>query len=194
MGTVINLLSILMGFAPLIGWLATDCLCLLLCDLLPDHRDRRLATEAPEFPDVGYSGRYDSSHVESSWGSGSGLLSIGWIRFSRMNPSRWLRSGIAALSCIYFPMAMMAVVVLGYFGALGPHIVIPAIIRAGGLYWLGVSSRNAVYGRVLPFTGSGWESLPQWCRLGLRIHVFADGKWEDSWVIYRERREAMNWI
>ncbi len=35
---------------------------------------------------------------------------------------------------IYFPMAVLAMVVLGRVSAIGPHIVVPAILRTGGLY------------------------------------------------------------
>jgi len=37
---------------------------------------------------------------------------------------------------IYFPMAMMAVVVCGYLGAASPLVVIPAILRSGKFYLL----------------------------------------------------------
>lgn len=49
-------------------------------------------------------------------------------------------SGLILLSLIgvgfiYLPMAILAVGILGTFRGLLPHIVIPSILKAGGLYW-----------------------------------------------------------
>lgn len=59
-------------------------------------------------------------------------------------------SGLIALPLIgiglaYFPMAILAVGILGTFRGMSPHIVIPSILKAGGLYWAIVGILFAVY-------------------------------------------------
>lgn len=49
-----------------------------------------------------------------------------------------LSNALLILGGVYFPMAMLAVVVLGYTGAMSPHIVVPGIIHAGWFYWVAV--------------------------------------------------------
>jgi len=46
---------------------------------------------------------------------------------------------------IYFPMAMLAVVILGSIRALSPHIVLPAIFHGGWIYWGGVLMLTILY-------------------------------------------------
>ena len=53
---------------------------------------------------------------------------------------------LIALGIIYTPMAILSVNILGYLGAMSPHIVLPAIIRAGRLYWLGIITLFLLYG------------------------------------------------
>lgn len=52
---------------------------------------------------------------------------------------------LLGLGVVYFPMAILAVVILGYTGALSPHIVLPAIFRGGWIYWLGVTLLLLLY-------------------------------------------------
>lgn len=51
----------------------------------------------------------------------------------------------AIFGIIYFPMAILAVAILGRFTAMGPQIVFPAIVSAGGRYWLIVVSLLVVF-------------------------------------------------
>jgi hypothetical protein len=92
-------------------------------------------------------------------------------------------------------MAMLAVVVLGYTGAHSPHIVIPAIFRGGGLYWLGVfllcllyvadtiienaMSGSFIIGPVVMFLVSSYTMMTNARILG---------------VVYRERQEELGWV
>ena len=52
---------------------------------------------------------------------------------------------LLVLGLIYFPMAILAVIVLGYLGAMNPMIVIPSIFRAGGFYLLAVIFLGLIY-------------------------------------------------
>ena len=49
-----------------------------------------------------------------------------------------LETLLILLGIACFPMAMMAVVVLGQLRAASPFLVIPSIISAGGYYWVAV--------------------------------------------------------
>ncbi len=102
---------------------------------------------------------------------------------------------LAGLGAIYFPMAMTAMVVLGYLGAMLPHIVVPAIFRAGGLYWL------AVFLIILIFLAQGFlgDLLARIPILGAVVAslveivaMMINGR--TLGIIYRERREEMGWI
>ena len=90
---------------------------------------------------------------------------------------------------------MMGVVVLGYFGAISPHIVIPAIVRAGGVYWLAVSVLAMLYLGQSFLAGM----LDGWPIIGTLIMSIASmyllmTNGRILGIIYRERREQMNWI
>jgi hypothetical protein len=96
---------------------------------------------------------------------------------------------------IYFPMAILAVVVLGYTGALSSHIVIPAIFRAGLLYWLAVFLLLFLYmGQSLissmlsgqMFIGSLVMSFIGSYALMTNARILG--------IIYREKQEELNWL
>ena len=52
---------------------------------------------------------------------------------------------LMGVGLIYFPMAILAVGILGTFRGLLPHIVVPSILKAGGLYWAIVGILFAVF-------------------------------------------------
>ncbi|QJE97181.1 hypothetical protein [Luteolibacter luteus] len=102
---------------------------------------------------------------------------------------------LLGFGAIYFPMAMMAVVVLGYLGAISPHIVFPAIIRAGGLYWLAVFLFALLFMFEM-FLGGLVAGIPIagtliMAAVGI-IVMMLNGR--ILGIIYRERREEMGWI
>lgn len=102
---------------------------------------------------------------------------------------------LLGLGALYFPMAMMAVAVLGYLGAMSPHIVIPAIIRAGGLYWLAVFLFVLIF-MFEAFLGGLMDRVPiagtlMMAMVGI-IAMMLNGR--ILGIIYRERREEMGWI
>ena len=99
------------------------------------------------------------------------------------------------LGSVYFPMAMMAVVVCGYLGAVSPLVVIPAILRSGKFYWLlvGLTMLTSLIQTHLSefivsfhWTGFlfigvvyGWMLMTNARLLGL---------------IYREKQEELGWF
>ena len=52
---------------------------------------------------------------------------------------------LGGLGLLYAPMAVLAVVLLGYVGAMSPQIVIPSIFRAGWLYVAAVLLLIGIY-------------------------------------------------
>jgi hypothetical protein len=103
--------------------------------------------------------------------------------------------GLLAFGILYFPMAMLAVVVLGRTGALSPHIVLPAIFRAGWLYWLGVLLLALLY-----LAGSLIEDILAGQRIVGSLVMSAVGAYtlmtnaRILGVVYRERQEELGWL
>ena len=96
---------------------------------------------------------------------------------------------------IYFPMARLAVVVLGYTGALSPHIVIPAIFRGGWLYWVGVFLLCVLYiGES--YIGVALSGSLILGTLGMSV-VGAYTLMTNArilGVVYRERQDELGWL
>jgi hypothetical protein len=103
--------------------------------------------------------------------------------------------GLAVLGAVYFPMAMLAVVVLGYTGALSPHIVIPAIFRGGWFYWIGTfllcllyiassAIDNALSSDIIIRTLA--MSLVGSYTLMTNARILG--------IVYRERQEQLGWL
>lgn len=154
--------------------------------------------EAPEFPDTA------NFFEDIIWPMLQifvvALVSFGplicysiWAGEDRFHPL--LRYGLVGFGVIYFPMAMLAVVVLGYTGALSPHIVIPAIFRGGWLYWVGVVMLCLLYvaGSVIEDVLSGSliigtlvMSLVSSYTLMTNARILG--------VVYRERQEELGWL
>lgn len=96
---------------------------------------------------------------------------------------------------IYFPMAMLAVTVLGYLGALSPHIVLPAIFRAGWLYGVAVLLLVLIYMTEV-FLGKLLEGHlilgPLVMAVVTSYTLMTNAR--TLGVIYRERQEELNWL
>jgi hypothetical protein len=92
-------------------------------------------------------------------------------------------------------MAMLAVVVLGYTGALSPHIVLPSIIRGGWLYWGAVLMLASLYG----LSGIIDQTLEDQIVVGhLVMAVVSTYTFMTNarllGVIYRERQDELGWL
>jgi hypothetical protein len=96
----------------------------------------------------------------------------------------WMLGGVGLL---YAPMAVLAVVLLGYVGALSPHIVIPSIFRAGWLYLVAVLLLIVIYGleAILAYSLASHFSFPS-PRSGVCKYVLSDGEWSGIGVDFSE--------
>jgi len=104
-------------------------------------------------------------------------------------------TALITLGLIYFPMALLAVIILGRLSAANPLIVFPSIFRAGWTYWLGISllillylvenylekllSGNIFIEVIVMSTITSYTLMANARTLGL---------------IYRERQEELYWI
>ena len=197
-GSVIHVMSYLMGFAPLIGIIANWILFAYFCAVYFQIIETTAtgSTEAPEFPEI--SNPVGDLLVPMCKVCGVALAVFSPLiayLFAVDNPSAGVVFALAGAAAVYFPMAMMAVVVLGYLGAMGPQIVVPAIFRAGGLYWLSVFLLLMLYlGQIyvvdavegIPFLGQIVSAVVSMYLLMTNGRMLG--------IIYRERREEMGWI
>ncbi len=106
-----------------------------------------------------------------------------------------LETGLTIFGIVYFPMAMMAVVALGNLGAASPLLVFPAIVSAGGYYWVAVISLVFLYFAETFIL----ESLSGFSIVGSLIAAFlgmyslmANGR--ILGLIYREKGEGLGWL
>lgn len=95
----------------------------------------------------------------------------------------------------YFPMAIFAVAILGRFTAMGPQVVFPAIVIAGGKYWLVVGSLLVLFLLkmfVLSFLdnifiiGSILTAFVDMLALMLNARFLG--------LLYREKEEELGWL
>lgn len=197
---IMSLVAKLAGIAPLVGPIAALLLTAYFCAIFYQLIQSSAIgdNQAPQFPEV-------SNLLEDiiwpmiqiivvsliSFGPLIGYLIFGdENRFSLLNLYALVGFGV-----IYFPMAILAVVVLGYTGAASPHIVIPAVFRGGWLYWVGVLLLILLYfvGSVIEnaFSGSlilGTLVISIVSSYTLMTNARILG------VVYRERQEALGWL
>ena len=118
---------------------------------------------------------------------------LAWVDEENRNPG--IAYGLLAFGILYFPMAMLAVVVLGRTSGLSPHIVLPAIFRAGWLYWLGILLLALLY-----LGGSLVEDLlkGQWIIGSLVMSAVGAYTLMTNarilGVVYRKRQEELGWL
>lgn len=199
-GVLISLGSELMAYAPFIGILGR----LILAGFLVATYFAVIETtatgseEAPFFPEI------SNLWEDLIWPLLKTLI-VGFVSFLPASLYLWLVPApqqslpihLALLGCglIYLPMAMLAVVVLGYLGALSPHIVLPAIFRAGGLYAFAVSviAILIVVEVALEWLLGRWPLIltPVALVFGMAALLW-NGR--TLGIIYRERREEMGWM
>ncbi len=129
-----------------------------------------------------------------------GIVSFGpwvgygfWAGEERFNPL--LGYGLLGFGVSYFPMAMLAVVVLGYTGAVSPHVVLPAMFRGGWLYWAGVLMLCLLY-----LAESLVEDAFEYSFVVGPLVMSVLGTYTFMTnarilgVVYRERREEIGWL
>jgi predicted neutral ceramidase superfamily lipid hydrolase len=198
-GSVLSLVQALAANAPVIGFLA---LCILACYFCAYYFDVVQSTaaggdSAPEFPS------FSNMVTDIVWPAFQTLI----VLFVSMSPLFWyvwfgpeegspgIHLLLAGLGITYFPMALLAIIILGRLGAMSPHIVLPSIVRAGGLYWLAVFLLLIIYlcevtlGTVLADT---FLVGPLIMAVVGMYSLLTNGR--VMGVIYREKSEELNWL
>ncbi|MEY5012302.1 MAG: hypothetical protein RLY69_17 [Verrucomicrobiota bacterium] len=197
---ILSVVAKLAGIAPLLGPFAALLLSAYFCAIYFQmiQSSATGGKEAPEFPDT--ANFFEDIIMPMLQIIVVALLSFGpsigyciWAGEDRFNPL--IGYGLVGFGVIYFPMAMLAVVVLGYTGALSPHIVIPAIFRVGWLYWVGVFMLCLLYvaGSVIGdalsdslIIGTLVMSLVSSYTLMTNARILG--------VVYRECQEELGWL
>ena len=147
-GAVLSVISSIASIAPVFGLFAYIFLSSYFCATYFSIIESTAVgdTEAPDFPDV-------SNVLEDLVWPMFKVLLIGCFSYAPyifyvlfVERGENIVSDILFVGgSIYFPMAVLAVVVLGYLGAFSPHIVIPSIVRSGWMYWVAVALLYVIY-------------------------------------------------
>lgn len=197
---VLSVFADLVAIAPLFGAIASLLLsgyfCAIYYQLIQSTATG--GKEAPEFPDT-------SNIFEDIIWPMLQILVVGIVSFGPVlgylfwagdeSGSPMIAYALLGLGVVYFPMAILAVVILGYTGALSPHIVFPAIVRGGWMYWVGV-----ILLMVLYFAGSVVEKVFSGQIIVGHLIMAVVGSYtlmtnaRILGVVYRERREELGWL
>lgn len=200
MGACLFLGEKIMSFAPIVGPIAV---LLLGCYLIATYygmveTSAGGAEEAPMFPEV-------TNLFEDVIYPNLKLIAIGVLSYSPFiayaflvpdsRESAFISTGLLITCTAYYLMAQLAVMILGRLSAMSPHIVFPAIKRAGSVYWvafgciivlsaLGVGLQN-ITGKV-PLIGAIPQSAMSMYLLMTSARLLG--------LIYREREEQLDWL
>ncbi|MDA7935750.1 hypothetical protein N9C01_00160 [bacterium] len=146
-GAVLSVIASLAGLAPILGFFAVLFISAYFCATYFSIVETTAVGQAiaPQFPDV-------SNTLEDLLVPFLKVLAVFVISFLPYI-AYLLATGVddaiadllLILGIVYFPMAILAVIVLGYLGAMSPMIVIPGIFRAGGSYIVAVLFLALIY-------------------------------------------------
>jgi hypothetical protein len=197
---VLAVIAELVSFAPVIGWIASLLVSGYFCAIY-FQMVQSTATggkEAPDFPETA------NLLEDVIWP----MLQIFIVVLVSLAPllvyqiavdevdqkGRWI-FGLLGFGLVYLPMALLAVVVLGHLGAMGPHIVIPAIFRGGWLYWVGVLLLVGLYlvEGFLTKLSAGNPIVGTLLMSGVGAYVLMTNA-RMLGVVYREREEELGWL
>jgi hypothetical protein len=197
---VLSVISDLASLAPGIGFVAVILLSGYFCAIYYQLIQSSAVggKEAPDFPDV-------SNLFEDliwpilqiilvalvSFGAFIGYLI--WADDETANELVGL--SLLGFGIIYFPMAMLSVVILGHSGAVLPHIVIPAIFRGGWLYWAGVVMLIGLYyvGSLIQDIFAGRIIIGHLIMAVVSSYTMITNA-RILGVVYRERQEELGWL
>lgn len=206
-GAVLSLLAELASFAPFIGILAmflfTGFFCAMYFDIIETTAGG--SEEAPGFPDI-------MSVVGDILVP---FLKIGlvilvsftpWLtyvifwepfvsedEFVVTNPAAFY--GLLAFGILYFPMALLAVVIMGTLTVLSPHVIIPAIFRGGFIYLLAIFIMIVmlVFQAIISDLLIEWPLIQSLVMAVVGIYSFmTHGR--ALGIVYREREEQLGWL
>ena len=197
---VLSIIADLAGLAPIIGAIVSLLLsgyfCAIYYQLIQSSATG--GKEAPEFPDT-------SNIMEDILWPMLQILVVAVVSFgpffvyvnwaSDESASPLISYALLGLGVVYFPMAILAVVILGYTGALSPHIVFPAIFRGGWIYWVGVFLLLALYwvGSVIEHIFSGQIIIKHLITAAVGSYTLMTNA-RILGVVYRERQEELGWL
>lgn len=194
---VLSLVTDIVSFVPILGLIAVVLLAGYFCALYFEVIETTAtgSEEAPGFPDL-------SNVVSDILWPFLKTVAVAFLSFSPLIAYQVANGGSPQITLlllgqglVYFPMAMLASVVLGTLTAVSPHIVIPSIFRAGGLYWLAVFMLLLLYmGRAFAGDLLGRIPILGWVIAALigAYVLLTNGRMLG--VLYRERQEELNWL
>jgi|TARA_B110000908_G_scaffold155637_1_gene194018 hypothetical protein len=197
---ILSVLAALASFAPLFGIIAsilfTGYFCAIFYQIIKSTATG--GKEAPEFPET-------SNIIEDMISPMLQVFTVVIVSFTPYFAYRYfILSGdseslisvvLLALGIIYFPMAILSVVILGSIGCCSPHIVIPSIFRGGWIYWIGILMLCLVYltevliGSI--FQGNfilGTLVMAVVTSYSLMTNARVLG------IVYRERQDKLHWV
>ena len=197
---VLSVVADIASFAPIVGLIAYLVLSAYFCAVYFQIMESSASggSEAPEFPEV------TNIFEDMIWP----LLQVGVVLMVSFGPllgsslfvsekdySELVAFGLVGWGVIYAPMGMLAVVMLGYMGALGPHIVLPAIFRAGWIYWMGVVMLILLYGlSTVIFDALSGMLIVRTLIMALVSSYILMTNARILGVVFRERQEELNWF
>lgn len=198
-GAIISIAADLSSLAPMIGAIAGFFVFCYFCAVYFNIIQSSAVggKEAPEYPDL-------SNIMEDViWP----MLQITMILVASLSPfliyhfatgeaaNPLVSLTLVGVAITYAPMAILSVSVLGYMGAISPHIIIPSIFRAGwlyvaavllvlGIYWLQSKAADFLSGLfIVKFVIL--SLIGMYC-------MMANGR--ALGLIFRQKREELNWI
>ena len=197
---VLSVIADLASLAPLIGVVAVILLSGYFCAIYYQLIQSSAVggKEAPDFPDT--SNLFEDIIWPMLQIIVVALVSFGPLIGYMIWADDETGSAIVALALmgfgvIYFPMAILSVVILGYTGAVGPHIVIPAIFRGGWIYWVGVILLVGLYsiGSFIQDIFSGRIIIGHLIMAVVSSYTMITNA-RILGVVYRERQEELGWL
>ena len=198
-GAIISIGSDLASLAPLVGGIASLLLFGYFCAVYFNIIESSAVggKEAPDYPEL-------SNIMEDVIWPMLQITSVmlvsfaplgGYLLYAGDGANGWVALALLVLGTLYAPMAILAVVILGYMGALSPHIVFPAIVRAGWLYLAMVILLLVIYGLQMFIARflAGFFILKFLILSVVGMYcLMANGR--ALGLIFRDRRDELNWI
>jgi len=196
-GAIMNVIASICMLAPVLGIFAYIFLASYFCSTYFSIIQSTAVgeSEAPQFPDV--SNVMEDLVVPFFKVLGLALFClapcIGYSLF--IDDDEIIVNILLFIGCVYFPMSLLAVAVLGYLGAATPVIVLPSIIKAGWVYWVAVILLAAIY----YLEGFVSEVLDDF----LIVHAILMGflsmyvlmtSARILGLVYRKREEELDWL
>jgi hypothetical protein len=198
-GVIFSLISDLASLAPLIGGIASLFLFGYFCATYFQMIESSATggKEAPEFPEL--SNIMDDIIVPVLKVLLALLVSFGpvlaYTISSGNGANPWVSFPLLAFGILYAPMAILSIVILGSIGAISPMIVLPAIVRAGWLYMAAVGILLTIYGGEMIISSALGNLFIAKHLILAAIGMYclmANGR--ALGLIFRDRREELNWI